>query len=153
LEGISGAWWEAWSANVDREGRPLGRWCKERFTEALIGRRAWCWVNLPARDPDLVIETLGDEEQLGLLDPFLVPLSPEQVIDWEFDAGGRLLWVMIRGTLQRRPSFEAPRQTVHRWTYIDAVMIRRWEWTPKKDGEEPDGETEADVVLEVAHGF
>lgn len=155
VDGVTGDWVEGFLANVDGKGTPLGPWFTERLVDALVGRRVFVWINLPARQEGVVPETRADEEKLGLLDAFLVTLPAEQVIDWHTDERGRLVWLMVRDVVEVRASVEASRQKVHRWTYIDATKIRRWRWTPPETAPHmpPNPEEDAAAEPEVLHGF
>lgn len=140
-------------ANVDGEGTPAPRWFGDRLLDALVGRRVYAWVNLPARPPELVIESRADEEAAGLLRPFLVAFRADQVIDWETDDQGRLVWLMVHDLVERRPTLEDTRSAVWRWTYIDRQRIRRWEWRPEAGQSAPSDEAEAAEVLTIEHRF
>lgn len=152
LDGLEGPWVEDFLEDVDGDGTPLVTWFHDRLVDGLVGRRAYAWVNLPARG-DADPQSLAEEEAAGLLDAFLVPLTAEQVIDWETDAQGKLLWLMIRDVVHRRESPETGRQTVYRWTAIDRERIRRWEWKPTEGRERPEDDDNAEETLNVSHGF
>ncbi len=129
-------------------------WFRELFLEAQIGQCGYAWVNLPARAPGVTYGSRADEEAAGLLRPYLVLLTPEQVIDWEEDERGRLMWVMVRGVDERRERVEDSRLRVHRWTWIDATTIRRWEWrSPSEDQPDPKPEDTAAELAPVQHGI
>lgn len=149
---VEGDWLATFLANVDGKGTALGPWCTERLVDALIQGKAFVWVNLPARD-GTPPETRAEEEARGLLDAFLVSIPAEQVIDWETDAQGRLRWLMIRDVVQERPSVDAPRSRVHRWTAIDRTTIRRWTWTATKTQADPLETDLATAQPPIEHGF
>lgn len=149
------SWFGDFSANVDREGTSLELWFKRLLNDALVGRWALAWVNLPAIPEGVTFESRGDQERLGLLDAYLDDLDACQIIDWERDSQGKLVWVMVRDELSRRDGPESPRRRRIRWTSIDAELIRRWEWTPPDDHpeKEPSEEDEAQEQPAIAHGF
>jgi hypothetical protein len=145
IEGLEGDWAAAWLDNVDRRRTPLATWWRQRFFDALVDGVAWCWVNLPARAPELVLVSRADEEKAGLLDAYLVPLCLHEVLDWGEDSVGALSWVLIRQVEQVRVTVDQPRVAVYRWFYIDGVSIRRWEWkqtAPEKPAPTPEDEAE-----------
>ncbi len=149
---VTGDWLAPFLANVNGQGTALGPWCTERLVDALVQRHAFVWVNLPART-GLPPETRAEEEARGLLDAYLVSIPAEQVIDWETNAQGRLRWLMIRDVVQERASVESPRSKMHRWTYIDATVIRRWTWTATETQQDPRLEDDAQEQPPIVHGF
>lgn len=153
VEDVPGSWFEAFSESVDRKGTGLDVWFAEFVRDALVARRAYVWVNLPARGDVPAPDNRADEEKLGLLDQFLVGLCARQVIDWGTDEIGRLTWVMVRDQYSERASVEVERVTKWRWTYIDATVIRRWEWTPRADQPEPSPEDTVEESPAVLHGL
>lgn len=152
LDGAA-SWLPAFLANVDGAGTALGPWFGERLVDALVQQCAFVWVNLPARPEGVTLDTLGDEEQAGVLNAFLVGLDAEQVIDWAQDAHGRLLWVVVRDVLEERASVEAGRTRTHRWTYIDASTVRRWVWVGTAERPDPTDEDDALEQPQIPHGF
>lgn len=134
--------------NADSNGKPLAEFFKGCFLDALVGRRSFVWANLPALPEQGAPTNRLDEEKLGLTQPFLVRLSPQQVIDWEEGENGGLHWVMVRDVVTRRTDpTQGGRVTVHRWTLIDGQRIRRWEWVGDHEGAIPQGE---DIVTETS---
>lgn len=128
IAGLDGPFYESFWADVDRRGTDWSPWWRDRFLDALIGRRAYAWVSFPARPEGVVPDSRADEERLGLDRAYLVPVKAHEVIDWEEDDSGVLRWVLVHQVVQARPSVEAGRSTIWRWTYLDAEVIRRWEW-------------------------
>lgn len=143
-------YWSGLLRDCDRAGTPWRQFWRDRFLAAQVGRRAYVWVNLPARAEE--VDNRADEDALGLLDAYLVALDAEQVIDWGRDDHGRLAWVMIRSVISRRASIDEPRRRVWRWTYIDAEVIRRWEWQPTETHNEPPDEETATELPTIIHG-
>ena len=145
--------------DCDGKGTSFKSFWRECLNDAQAGQHAWVWVNLPKRptSPDGQPLALGnrlEQEKGGFLDAYLVRLQPEQVIDWEEDERGRLQWILFRSIEQRRAAPEAPRRAVWRWTYIDAEVIREWEWAPKEGGAaEPPPDADAAEVSRITHGI
>lgn len=138
--------------DCDGAGSTWSEWWKALLLDAFQGKRAYAWVNLPSRPADLEVPNRFEEEKAGLLNAYLVGLSAEQVIDWETDERGQLQWVMVHGVKSRRASIDGPRKSVHVWTYIDAEVIRRWEWEPTKEKPAPGDKDEANELPIVKHG-
>lgn len=126
--------------NVDRRGTDWTPFWRKIFTDALIYQRAYVWVNLPARNSEVQPKSRAEEEQLGLLNTYLVGLEAEEVIDWGEDDAGALAWVMIRQHFQHRGGPEESRKKGIRWIYVDAARIRIWEWYATPDKSTPDPE-------------
>lgn len=153
VDGMPGDWWPAFGASVDGRGTGLAPWFRDRLVDLLVERRTYVWVNLPARPDGLVVDSRASEEAAGLLDAFLVWVSAENVIDWSRDDRGRLRWVMIRDEVEEREALESERVEVHRWTYIDAQVIRRWTWTPQQGRKDPLPTDEAEEQPLILHGI
>jgi len=153
VDGVDGDYWEGLVEDCDGRGSSWRAYWKERLNDAQVGRVAYVWVNLPARAEGSQTASLADEQRAGLLDAYLVAILPEQVLDWWSDERGRLTAVMMRDVLTRRAGPEAGRQTIWRWTYIDAAVIRRWEWAATKDRLTPRPEDDARELAPIAHGL
>ncbi len=144
---------EDFAADVDARGTAWSTWWADLFTSAQVARRAYAWVNLPARPAEMVVQSRADEERAGLLRAYLVALDAESVIDWRDDAAGNLAWLMVRSCHSERPSVEAERSRVWRWRSIDATHIRTWEWRESKGKPTPADTDEATELPLIAHGF
>ena len=144
---------ENWLKNVDRRRTDWTPFWKKLFTDALVYGRSYCWVNLPARPAGVQVENRLQEEQLGLLRPYLVPLEAEEVIDWEQDDTGSLSWVMIRQNFQARPSVAAGRQKGIRWISVDSTRIQVWEWIATKEKPTPDDKDVIPLKSDIEHGI
>lgn len=153
IEGGDKAYLERMANDCDGADTDWGTWWSELFTSAQVGGHAFVWVNLPATPEMVAVDNRATQDQLGLRDAYLVALEPEQVIDWEEDDRGRLLWIMVHGIEQRRTSPTAPRTRVHRWTHIDESVIRRWEWRSTDNKANPTPDDYADELDEVVHSI
>lgn len=152
VEGPAGPFWEQLWNSADGRGTPWAAFWKERFLDAMVGRQSLVWVNLPARG-DAQPVSAAEELSSGLLDAYLVGLTPEQVLDWGEDDRGRLTWVMVHGVDVGRTAPDQPRARVHRWTWVDGSEIRRWTWTASADKADPGPDDDAVELPRVAHGF
>lgn len=151
-DGLVGGWWEDRLDDVDRRGTAWASWWEDRLVDALVGRYGWAWINLPARDPEAPAPAnRADEEAAGHLDAYLVPILPEQVINWAEDETGRVTAVMVRGQLTRWRGPEQGTTTIWRWRYIDAKEIRTWEWKATPDKPEPTDDDDAEELELVQH--
>lgn len=80
---------------------PFNRMLSERMLTALIFRRAWTLVDLPDAEPG-EYASLADQLDRGALDAYACPLQPYEVLDWEEDDDGELIWMMRCQRSQRR---------------------------------------------------
>lgn len=144
--------------NVDKAGTDLPSFYALTFLDALIGKRGWTWVNLPARQVDadgepVTFASAAAQLASGALDAFLVRIKPEEIRDWGTDDKGALTWVMFRQELDLREAPPSPRRKVWRWTAIDTTTITTWEWEPKQGKSSPGPEDVADEVSKIAHSM
>lgn len=137
-------WWSRWVRDVtdeaerpadygleeaddeadDEGGTDMHHFCVEVLREALQTRTAWVLADLPPVDPTALIEPtslLDAEEQIP--DPYLCLVPAEQVIDWQCDDRGRLVWALIMTCEQLRATPKDRRGKI-RHTYVlwDAVQ-------------------------------
>lgn len=96
---------ETFSGDVDRRGLTLLGYAQAMAREALTVRTAWALVALPGTmEEAMEAPSLADQEARGLLRAYACPLAAEDVIDWEEDAHGELLWGCVYSAVQRRAS-------------------------------------------------
>jgi len=123
-------WWQHWVSDVtdeaerpadygledngtddeedDEGGRSIHRFCVDALREALQTRIAWVLADLPS----------ADEAEPGEgNDPYLCLVPAEQVIDWQCDDKGRLIWATILTCESIRPTMKA-RRGIIRHTYV-----------------------------------
>ena len=144
----------AWIKDVDRAGTAFGPWWQALLTSAMVGRRAYAWVNLPAVDlPDGA--SLADQDNLGGRRVYLVPLEAEEVVNWRRGEDGNLTEIMIRRRCQDQTSLLEAQSTVWRWIHISPSHVTRWEWRPPsaEPTRTPNGTDEATETSQIAHGF
>ena len=109
-----GDFWERFTGNVSpprATESTLSDFMVEQARTALIYGRAWTLVDLPAMAEPLIIVSEAEQREAGLLTPFLVPISPTNVIDWEVDDDGRLLWAMMHDRAERRLTPDGDRKS------------------------------------------
>jgi hypothetical protein len=154
IEGLpAGDYYEQLINDCDGAGTPWRRWWREAFADVLRGGRCWVWANLPPAG-EVEPATRADEEALGRLDAFLVKVTAQQALDWGTDSRGALRWLLWLDVLEERATVEDKRGKVWRWTYVDDVQIRRWEWSPPEGSPktEPDDDDLAKELPPIAHG-
>lgn len=122
-------YWPRFLQDVDSSGSSLTTFYSAVCEHALVGRRAFVWVNLPRRATP--VANRADEERAGYLDAFLSMLTPEQVINWSVgDRGTGLEYVVIRDCVFEQKGPLSPRVRKWRWTVIDRTQILRYVYTP-----------------------
>lgn len=135
-------WWERWVTDVtdsaerpsdygledaddeddDEGGTTMHGFLVDVLREALQVRTAWILADLPAIDEEdaPVIDSKLAAERAGL-DPYLQLVPAEQVIDWQTDERGRLLWVIVMTQEQIRGTPRDRRAKIrHTYTLWDA---------------------------------
>lgn len=145
------AWGVSFLSDCDRQGTTWTAWWRDTLADAMIGGSAAVWVNLPARSDDASPQSRADEERAGLLDAYLVRISPDELLDWGTDEAGRWRWVLFCQIVSDRSTPDAERSRVWRWTAIDDTNIRRWEWRPREGRPVPEPEDEADELPIIPH--
>lgn len=77
--------------NADGNGHTLNETMEAMVITALKQRSAWVHVEMPASVPVL---SKADEEALGLGVPYLFEVPHEQIIDWDYDDDGELVYAV-----------------------------------------------------------
>jgi len=113
----------------------------EAVREAMITRRAWILIDLPSAPPaEEAPASRLDQERAGLLDPYLIGVEPEYVIDWQTDSNGELEWALICDSETRRENLTSARDTIRKtFTWYDREGWASWQIEYKaKDPPKPD---------------
>lgn len=173
-------WWERWVADVtdtaerpsdygleddddgeddDEGGTTMHAFIVDTLREALQTGTAWVLADLPYVDPEApapIVDSKLTAEKAGLsnlADPYLCIVPAEQVIDWQTDDKGALLWAIVMTQEQIRDS-PKQRRGIVRHTY---VLWDRETWTKYQIDVDPNKlpalEQEVPVVDDGAHGF
>jgi hypothetical protein len=120
--------------SVDGHAMSLTDLLKQQALTSLQLRTAWTLVDLPPRDEGAFIESEADEEAVGQLRAFALPLDPEHVLDWDETSSGDLEWALIKTTLTPRKKLTDDRSIVtERFTYYTRDSWERFEVSFKKD--------------------
>lgn len=128
-------WFASFKADVDTLGTGLSEFLRDRMCDAMVKRRSWMLVDFPSTDTPP--ETLADFRARGLDRGYLVALDFEDVIDWEVDENGSLLWAMIKRRDRRRSNPLAGRNMItDSWTLYTRDTWTRWKVTYEQ-GHEP----------------
>jgi hypothetical protein len=152
---------EYWDEFFEDVSKPGGEKCSfeqhmlEQLRSALQCRRVWTLVDLPEmREEDAPpAANLAEQMQRGELDAYLVQVEPEEVIDWEADDSGELVWA-IRWTREvpRGDWRQTRSEIVERFMVYDRATWERYEVRYTQD-KKPDAETPVYLVGKGAHTF
>ncbi len=123
--------YDQFEQNCDRAGTPLLETVREFYKNLLIFGRASMLVDMP---PSGQYATLKEQQDAHALDPFLVNYDPRQMINYQKDETGRLVWCIFSSRLEvtENPFEEA--KVTDNWYYFD-----RTQWAHYKR-EVPKGE-------------
>lgn len=126
-----GDWWTEFFEDVTKKGADrcgLHRVVVDQLREAMItGGRSWMLVDMPREmdpeDPNAPQSRL-DQEEMGLLNPYITTIPAEAVIEWQ-ETDGELEWLTICDTEARRESILTPRGQITK----SFTIWTRSEWT------------------------
>jgi len=121
--------------------------------EAMISGRGWILIDLPQTPDEYVPESKLDQERAGLLDPYLIGVEPEYVIDWQVDSNGELEWALVCDSEVRRNSLTEERNTIRKtFTWYDRAGWTSWRIEYRK-GERPGDDQPVPFLGEGSHPF
>jgi hypothetical protein len=128
---------------------------REQVLTALLCRRSWVLVDLPSVEKDdPEPKSAFEEEQLGRLDAYALPVEPESVIDWERDDAGELEWANLCQVERARPSIDADRNHVREtYTIYDRQGWQRFLVEYDVDKGPPDAKKEIPPAAAGPHSF
>lgn len=150
MDGLPDDVWGRLSANCDRQDTSWAEFFRSRMCDAILYRRAWVWVETPRSEQ--APATLADENAV-VANVYLRAIDARSVQTWSRDATGKLDAVLFHDCVDEVTDIAAPPVKVHRWTAIDAVRIRRWEWRSTEFKDKPDDEDDAQQLDDIAHGY
>jgi hypothetical protein len=129
LEGDNAAgkkFFAALAEDADRKGSELTDFFRHQFIEAMVTGTSYVLVDFPRLNHRPL--TRAEEEASGASRAYLVPFSPEEVINWSRDDQGNFDWVVIRTKSLKKERLEDPQwQTETRWTYFDKRLFRAYQ--------------------------
>lgn len=144
-------YYEDLKEDCDGRGTDLVDFARSRLTQALVKGRAWHLVELPDDGGGAAL-TRHEWDHRGLGAATLRDLDNEQVLDWEVDARGQLLWAVVYSCERRRDAPTATRSNItERWDVYDVTTVTTYgiTWDPQK-GQRPEV---AQQVSTKPHGF
>lgn len=169
-------WWERWIQDVtdtaerpsdygleddddgeddDEGGTTMHSFIVDVLREALQTRTAWVLADLPPLDEEkaAAVDSALAAEMAGLTDPYLCIVPAEQVIDWQTDDKGRVLWAIIMTQESIRATPKDRRGAVL-YTFVvwDAERWTRYE-IEVNPASPPQAETPVPFAGSMEHGF
>jgi hypothetical protein len=140
----------AFEKDCDHAGTAYLDFWRKVFESAVLHKSAYVLIDLPTPDPNAPAPiNLAQQEGQGLLDPFLVLYTPSQVINWETDRYGNILWCIVHVVVEEREAFEKP-SIVDYWYYFDSEEVACYQAVRKgaSGNGQAHGETELAQLVE-----
>ena len=118
---------------------------------AMIKKCAWAQIDLPRVDGNFTDQ--GAEDNAGARRVYMVYMDPENVIDWEEDEDGDLLWAITKKTTNKRTSPDGDRsQITEEFTVFDRDGFQIFEISYKEDTP-PDDKSRVALIDEGTRTF
>jgi hypothetical protein len=154
------AFYSTFKEDCDRLGTDLDDFARSRISQAFVKGRAWHLVEMPD-DGDEPPLNRADYDARKLGNARVHDLENEQVLDWDVDEDGHLLWVIVHTVEKRRRDPRAGRAgVVERWAIYDRQNVETFEavWQVKKNqyGQVSGTEERPEVAQSLGvkpHGF
>jgi hypothetical protein len=112
--------------NCDRAGTPMVDKWQKVYQYGLLYGSAWLLTDLPS--PSTAPNTLKDQQDQYLLDPYQVLYQPRDIINYEVDEQGNLEWAMVFTRIEKQ-EFLKPAMVTDRWSYYDRQTYSIYEQT------------------------
>ncbi len=149
-EPVPDSFFEGFVADVDRRGTGLSTLAQSLVRTALIDQVAWLLVDLPPSDGEQ--GSFAEQERSGGLRAYFCPLDAANVLDWEENDDGGLLWACVRSIRATRTGPSDDRLDVtERFTVYYPDRWERYEITHKSKPPKP--KTLVPLVAEGVHSF
>ncbi len=135
------------------DGTDLVDFLRHRFISSLIRGLSWWLVDLPS-DDGVPPASRVEWEDRGLGRAYLSPLDSEQVLDWECDVRGRLLWATVHSIRSLRDDPRGSRTMLRAtWNIYDRTSVETFsiDFDPAKQVLSPEMDIPSFGVQ--AHGF
>lgn len=126
-------WYGTFKQNCDSLTTDLSDFMRERAKEMLVHEHAWWVVEQPQAPADesgapMVARDKAEYSKLGLDNLKLRAIPNEEVLDWDMDRDGRLLWVMTHTLERPRLTADVGRSLFReRWKWYGVDHVETWE--------------------------
>jgi hypothetical protein len=141
--------------NCDLRGTTLTQFFRQQMTEALVCGNSYIVVDFPRGNSPAL--TRADEDASGRSRAFLVGYTADELINWSYDEGGNLEWVVLK-TSWLKPdgagTFGWKRE--NRWIYYDRENFEIYERSgsvARVTGAGTDQKAGLQKIDEGRHGF
>lgn len=111
------------AGNCDCRGSSLAEIARKAFLRALVFRESYLLVDFPrVRE---AVATRAEEEALGKSRAYLVPYTPQQLINWKVDDKGEFEWVVLKSARTYQEAFDRSELVrEQRWAVYDRTNFR-----------------------------
>jgi hypothetical protein len=117
--------------DADGKGTDLVEFLRSRVIDAMVKRCAFWRLDFPANYGTGTDK--ADADRSGATDVRLIDVQREDVLDWECDERGNLLWIIIAEKHCPRPTPSDERNViVHRWWVLDREKVELYEAVVRK---------------------
>jgi hypothetical protein len=111
------------TGNCDCRGSSLVEIARKAFIRALVFRESYLLVDFPRVKE--TVSTRADEEALGKSRAYLVPYTPQQLINWKVDDKGEFEWVVLKSERTYQEAFDrSDLVREQRWAVYDRTNFR-----------------------------
>ncbi len=100
--------------DADGRGGRLEDVLKSALTQALVTKRAYIGIDLPRPSAGAEVNSLADEERLGLDEPNAFEIKPAELIDWREGDDGFFEWAILHRQIRER---KTPEDSIDRVTF------------------------------------
>jgi hypothetical protein len=112
------SFFNTFAEDCDLKGTNFPEFLRQRFAQALVCGRSYMVVDFPRVAGTAA--TRAEEDALGRSRAYLIDFSPEEVINWSYNATGGLEWVVIRTSCLHPGKVTDTRwERETRWIYYD----------------------------------
>jgi hypothetical protein len=137
-EPVADSWYDDFYVDTSLAGgrkQTFEKLLRDQLATALICKRSWLLVDLPNVFDEEAPVNLKTQEEAGALDAYLVPVEPENVVDWEETDDGMIKWAILMRRVQCREGLTGNRNTIREeYTYFTPERWARYsiEWDSTK---------------------
>lgn len=151
----SDPFYAAFKEDCDGLDNDLHLFLRGRVTEALTKRCSWWLVEMPAEpaDADATVDSRAEWKRQGLDKGHVRALSADQVLDWEVDDDGVLVWAIVLSVkVTRAAPGDTRAKVIERYDIYDRENVERFELQYDKT-KKPAKDAEVPSLGKRAHGF
>jgi hypothetical protein len=151
--------YDTFADDVDLRGTPFAKLLREVFTTAIVKGKGLIAIDFPDTDPEVKPSNRAEEDAAGAARAYAFEIPVEQLIDWETDDRGRLMFAVLHRVISRRESPAASRDSRFEefkvWTRDDsgAVSWQLYRTEPYRPEKPPHDNDEIPLVGEGSTSF